>query len=273
MNPIVLLALGGVALMAMRKKKPEPSVGEDCASWGPSNHVDGEMAGHWVAAPAGDPRHCVLECMPGFIPNADETACVRPDDAGVQDHIVEEGIIGSLGGVEYSYRIWRMFSAAAPFVGEILLDAVWTSGPMAQTQTEVQDGLQQMVDSLDVEEASFHGQAVPTDPCAGEFAGPFLAMGYDEIQGVWAPFPNEPQFDNTFQPERRWCVVSYLENGLAMNEGRVMDDQGIIYATGSEPDPNVAASKALWVSLYGPAEPRPWPETGGPLVFDMDPGP
>lgn len=270
MNPIILLAVGGVALMAMRKKKSEPVVGGDCASWGPSNYVDGEMAGHWVAAPEGDPRHCVLECMAGFVPNADGTACVRPDDAGVQDHIVEEGIIDSAGGVDYSYRIWRMFSATAPFVGEILLDAVWTSGPMAETQTEVQDGLQQMVDSLDLPDVGFHG--VPTDPCAGEFAGPFLAMGYDEIQGVWAPFPNEPQFDNTMQPERLWCVVSFLENGLSMNEGRVLDVQGnVIYFTGSEPDPNIAASKALWVSLYGPAEPRPWPETGGPL--SLDPGP
>lgn len=270
MNPIVLLALGGVALMAMRKKPKGngvEAVGGDCASMGPFYH-EGKISGWLVDDGQGG---CVVQCEPGYVLNADGTACVLPDDAGVQDHIVEEGIIGSLGGVEYSYRIWRMFSAAAPFVGEILLDAVWTSGPMAETQTEVQDGLQQMVDSLDVEEAGFHG--APAGPCAGEFAGPFLAMGYDQIQEVWAPFPNEPQFDNTVQPERHWCVVSFLENGLPMNEGRVMDDQGIIYATGSEPDPNVAASKALWVSLYGPAEPRPWPEGGAPLAFDVDPGP
>jgi hypothetical protein len=162
-----------------------------------------------------------------------------------------------------------MFTIASPYLGEILLDAVWTSGPMGESEAEVRDGLQYLVDSLDVEHGLSFDPLV-ADPCAGEIAGPFTAVGYDPAQEAWVPFPNEPQFDNTIQPERRWCVVGLVQDNLPFYEGRVLDVQGsVLWATGPESDPNIAASKALWVSIEGPAD-FPWPN---PLVLSGEGNP
>jgi hypothetical protein len=223
MNPLILLALGGVALMAMTGKKRNGAKEEE---------------------DAGPP-----------LPD------VEPDD-----QIVEEGAVESAMGLVYESRIWRVYEAAADYMGELFLEEedAWVSGPMADDLPTVRAGLQEMANSFDPEMGDpLHWE--PEEPCANALPGPYQAMGFDPVAGEWQPFPGGGMFTAYDQPQTgmRWCVVSYVEGGLSYLEGRVTDEQGnLIYATGPETDPNVAASKAGYVALQGLGD-LPWPQTGG----------
>lgn len=261
MNPLVLLALGGVALMALRKKPKAENggrpnggvVGDDCDSWGPVYH-NGAVAGSWVDDGLGG---CILNCREGYVLGPNGDTCVPAEQA---DYIVEEGIIDSAGGVDYAYRIWRMYSVAMPYVGEILLDDVWTSGPMGQSQDEVGDALQVMVDSLDEPETGFDVHPA-TDPCDGGLPGPFNAMVYDENMGGWVGIVEDlVPGQYPMEAGRDWCVVE-IQPGLY--EGRVVDAQTrqVIFK-GSDSDPHIAASMAAFAVLQ-PGGPFPWPPQVG----------
>lgn len=237
MNPLVLLALGGVALLALTKKKPtEP----------PANGENGEP------------------------PPPDEPL---PDVEEEDDHIVEEAMVESAGGIEYEARIWRIYEANTDYIGELFVfpppegenvyPGEWVGGPMADDLATVRAGLQEMADSFDLlPEGGI--QEEPIDVCLNALPGPFQAVGYDEAQQAWVPYPSGAEFMHTDQPQTGmyWCVVSFVEGGLSQLEGRVTDAEGtMIYVTGPETDANVAASKAAYVSLQG-TDDLPWPQTG-----------
>lgn len=233
MNPIILLALGGVALMAMTKKKPPTTT-----------NGNGEPSGNDEVAPENG--------LPDVVED---------------DHLVEEATVVSAGGVEYEGRIWRVYEAEYDYLGELYVPMeepgtmAWIGGPMADDLPTVRAGLQEMADSFDMEGTQFE----QVDPCAHALPGPFQAVGYDPAQQVWVPFPSGGTFMDTDQPQtgRYWCVVSYVEGGLSYLEGRVTDEQGnLLYVTGPETDPHIAASKAGYVALQGTGD-LPWPVTGG----------
>jgi hypothetical protein len=229
MNPLVLLAIGGVAILAMSGKKKREGAAE------------GESAGNGNGENG----------LPG----------VEDQD----DYIAEEATVESAGGIVYEARIWRTYEAAADYLGELLVDDEWVGGPMADDVPTVRAGLQEMADSFDVEEgggASF--DQFETDPCEGSFDGPFLAMGYNDQDG-WQPLGGEISASQN-QPvsDRVWCVVPVVYQGYGMFEGRVVDAQTreVVFKTGPQDNADIAASKA-WYGAVNPGGPYPWPGEGG----------
>jgi hypothetical protein len=224
MNPLVLIGLGVAVLALTRKKRTEPQPD---------------------------------------LPDVDEPVDEPVPEPTLENHVVEEGEVQSVGGARYAARVWRIYDAPTQYLGELLLDPEgWTSGPGADTIADVWSGLQVMADSFDHPEGGLLGQ--PVEACEDPLPGPFAAMGYDPAQQAWVPFPGGGQFTHEDQPQTGfyWCVVGVVVGGPVAGfvhvEGRVTDAEGnLIYATGPEADVNVAASKAAYVALKG-AHDLPW---------------
>lgn len=214
MNPLLLLVVGGVALMAMTKKKAP---------------VDGGN---------GTPS----------LPDAER-----------DDHVVEEGLVTSVGGTEYASRIWRLYeNENGDYLGELSVDAEWMPGPLGHDLPAVRGGLQEMADSLD-QALGFDPQ---TDPCAGAIEGMFTEQAF--AAGTWSPTGLGITPDLAPEPYT-WCVLPIMSAGQVVGyEGRMVhrETREILFVSAPQAIADIAASQAAYAAHH-PFGPFPWLDVGG----------
>jgi hypothetical protein len=263
LNPLILLIAAGAAAMAFGRKGKNgkgPITGGTCASASPTYH-EGKLSGLLV-----DDGHggCILQCQSGYELSPDGMACVPVGEAA---HVVDEGEITSDGGEVYAYRIWFIDGqVAGPYVGELLIDDVWTSGSMGPDAQEVAAGLEVFADSLD--------DAVPAGlqtnvACVGSvIEGPFDWYTYNEVSEQWeAQLPDvnmEPLMldpAQVYEPGRGFCVIEHPEQPGSFI-AQVYDANSQVMVEFVHPDPSVAASMAYY-GIFNPSGPFPWVPVGG----------
>lgn len=251
-NPLILLLAAGAAAMAFGRKKKSTGNGEgappgsDCASLGPI-YVNNVLAGSWVSDGKGG---CIPECAAGYQVSDDGTTCVP-----VGDHVVDEGEITSDGGETYDYRIWFIDGqVGGPYVGELLIDDVWTSGPMGPDAQIVATELEVLADSLDAQEPEFQPGPVA---CVGNvIEGPFDWYTYNEAAEQWDPVNDVLDPAQVYEPGRGFCVIEHPEQPGTFI-AQVYDDNNQVMVEFMHPDPSIAASMAYY-GIYNPAGPFPW---------------
>ncbi len=213
MNPLVLLGLGAVALVALGRGRSKK----------------GKTGNGQLPPPNGNG-------------NGQEP----------QDQIVDEGEIESEGGSTYQYRVWQTAQGTTKYVGELLLEGNWTSGPMANTLEEVLGALEEMADSMDSEAQFQPGLGA----CAEAEAGPFDWYAYDEDVNQWQPIGDQLDPLESIKEGRVWCVLPDDEGGYF---SRVLDEEtgDIVFESSTVSDPNIAASMAYY-GIFNPQGPFPW---------------
>lgn len=187
-------------------------------------------------------------------------------DAQQDDHVVEEGTVMSVGGVEYATQIWRLYeNENADYMGELSVDAEWVGGPLGYDLPLVRAGLQEMADSMD----SPTGFDPQIDPCAGAIEGMFAELAY--AGGNWGP--TGLGITPALAPEPyTWCVVeTWTDTGPATGtlgyEGRVvhMGTREVIFRSDPQAIADIAANMAAYAA-YNPFGPFPW------LEYHLDQG-
>jgi len=250
-NPVILLVAAGAAVMVLGRKKKNggegPPVGEDCLSLGPI-YVNNVLAGTWVSDGQGG---CIAECAAGYQVSEDGATCVP-----VGDHIVDEGEITSEGGEEYDYRIWFIDGqVGGPYIGELLIDDVWTSGPMGPDAQIVAAALEVFADSLDVGEPGFQPGNVACT-LGPPIQGPFDWYAYNDAADQWEPINDVLDPAQVYEPGRGFCVMEDPEQPGTF-VAQVYGAQNEVLVEFAHPDPSVAASMAYY-GIYNPSGPFPW---------------
>jgi len=256
-NPVLIaMAVGAaIAVATTRRKKNgngngngDGPPGSTCASWGPIYH-DGGLAGTWVADGQGG---CRPECAEGFQVSEVGTTCVP-----VGDHIVDEGEITSEGGIAYDYRIWFIEGQmAGPYVGELLIDDVWTSGPMGPDAEAVAAELENFADSMDNQMGFDTGPGVVACTLGPQIPGPFDWFAYNEAAEQWEAINDVLDPAQVYEPGRGFCVMEHPEQpGTFVSH--VYGANNEVLVEFAHPDPNIAASMAYY-GIYNPAGPFPW---------------
>ncbi len=251
-SPVFLLVAAGAAVMAFGRKKkggelPPPPVGSACESLGPI-YVNNVFAGSWVSDGQGG---CIAECAAGYQVSEDGTTCVP-----VGDHIVDEGEITSEGGEEYAYRIWFIDGqVGGPYVGELLIDDVWTSGPVGPDAQIVATELEVLADSMDGQEPKFDTGLVACT-LGPPIEGPFDWHFYDELEEQWDPIGDLLDPSQVYEPGRGFCVMEDPEQPGTF-VAQVYGAQNEVLVEFAHPDPSVAASMAYY-GIFNPSGPFPW---------------
>ena len=216
MNPLALLVLGGVALMALTSKKKPTGTGNG--------------NGNGPALP----------------------------DAQQDDHVMEEGVVMSAGGIEYKSQIWRLYDNQFDYLGELMVESEWVPGPIGLDLPLVRAGLQEMADSFD-STIGFDPQVA--DPCEGAIDGVFNEQAF--AGGNWGPTGMGITPDLSPQPYT-WCVVQVWTDagpGTFGYEGRLvhLDTREVIFRSAPQAIADIAASMAAYAAS-NPFGPFPWVE-------------
>ena len=142
----------------------------------------------------------------------------------------------------YQYRVWSTPSGTAKYVGELLLDGNWTSGPMSNSMEEVLTALEEMADSMDPE-TQFQPAA---GACDDAEPGPFDWLAYSEATEQWESIDDTLDPLEVMEPGRRWCVLP--DDDLGGYFSRVIDEDSgeVIFESSTVSDPNIAASMAYY---------------------------
>ena len=219
-NPVLLLVAAGAAVMAFGRKKK-----------------GGSTEGN-------------LKCATGSQLSDDGATCIPSGD-----HIVDEGEITSEGGETYDYRIWFIDGqVAGPYVGELLIDGVWSSGPMGPDAQVVANELGVFADSLDGEDTTFQAQA---EACDGDIVdGPFAQHTYNQAADQWEPSGDFLDPAQVYEPGRGFCVIENPEDEETFI-AQVYDGANHVMAEFIDQDSDIAASMAYY-GLYNPNGPFPW---------------